>query len=177
MVAYSLFESVGYAETTMDDIARAAGVSRRTVFRYFESKERLVFPLRDERLAEFRGALRQAGESHSSYVAVREACLEVAERMSGERERLLTQDRIVRENPALVGLERLFDSEYEEAVVETLLGDGRTTGAQRFRARVLGGAILGVVRTTLRIWLDEGARTDLRQRGAEAFEIFEAGVS
>lgn len=176
MVAYALFESVGYAETTMDDIARAAGVSRRTVFRYFESKERLVFPLRDERLAEFRDSLREAAQSHPPYGAVREACLEIAARMSSERERLLTQDRIVRENPALVGLERLFDSEYEAAVVETLLDAGRTTAAQRFRARILGGAILGVVRTTLRDWLDDGARADLRQRGAEAFRIFEAGV-
>lgn len=29
-------------ETTMDDVARASGVSRRTIFRYFETRDRLI---------------------------------------------------------------------------------------------------------------------------------------
>jgi AcrR family transcriptional regulator len=41
--ALDLFVNRGYAETTIDDIAEAAGVGRRTVFRHFPNKEAMLF--------------------------------------------------------------------------------------------------------------------------------------
>lgn len=41
-LAVSLFVERGYDETTIDDLAAAAGMSKRTFFRYFASKEDLV---------------------------------------------------------------------------------------------------------------------------------------
>src|SRR6266536_1666319 len=41
-LAVGLFVEKGYDETTIDDLAAAAGMSRRTFFRYFASKEELV---------------------------------------------------------------------------------------------------------------------------------------
>lgn len=42
--AWALFETAGYAHTTMTDIAERVGVSRRTLFNYFPCKESLLFP-------------------------------------------------------------------------------------------------------------------------------------
>jgi mycofactocin system transcriptional regulator len=42
-VALDLFASRGFEETTVDDIARAVGVGRRTLFRYFSSKNDTVW--------------------------------------------------------------------------------------------------------------------------------------
>jgi mycofactocin system transcriptional regulator len=42
-VALELFDRDGFDETTIDDIAAAAGVGRRTVFRYFASKNDIVW--------------------------------------------------------------------------------------------------------------------------------------
>jgi mycofactocin system transcriptional regulator len=42
-VAFALFSRQGFEETTMDDVAAALGVGRRTVFRYFASKNDLVW--------------------------------------------------------------------------------------------------------------------------------------
>src|SRR5438046_8720250 len=41
-LAVRLFVEKGYDETTIDDLAAAAGMSRRTFFRYFASKQHLV---------------------------------------------------------------------------------------------------------------------------------------
>jgi TetR/AcrR family transcriptional regulator, regulator of mycofactocin system len=42
-VALTLFVRDGFEETTLDDIASAVGVGRRTLFRYFSSKNDLVW--------------------------------------------------------------------------------------------------------------------------------------
>ncbi|MGH8964558.1 MAG: TetR family transcriptional regulator, partial [Actinomycetes bacterium] len=49
--AIRLFRTRGYDATTVDDIAAAAGVGRRTFFRYFPSKEDSVSPDHDAALA------------------------------------------------------------------------------------------------------------------------------
>jgi mycofactocin system transcriptional regulator len=41
--ALALFDGRGFAETTVDDIADAAGISRRTFFRYYDSKNDVVW--------------------------------------------------------------------------------------------------------------------------------------
>jgi AcrR family transcriptional regulator len=54
-VAQDLFVAQGYANTTVDQIAAAAGMSKRTFFRYFPSKDDLVigkYDLFADRMAE-----------------------------------------------------------------------------------------------------------------------------
>ena len=42
-IALELFSAHGFAETTVEDVAEAAGISRRTFFRYFDSKNDVVW--------------------------------------------------------------------------------------------------------------------------------------
>ncbi|PCI92894.1 hypothetical protein COB11_06310 [Candidatus Aerophobetes bacterium] len=52
-VAWTLFERRGFDGVTVDEISAAAGVSRSTYFRYFPTKEAVVFPHQEARLARF----------------------------------------------------------------------------------------------------------------------------
>src|SRR5437660_843509 len=56
-VAFSLFADHGFDETTVDDIATAAGIGRRTFFRYFASKNDVVWGAFDAGLDHFRAVL------------------------------------------------------------------------------------------------------------------------
>lgn len=173
--AYELFAERGYHETTVDEIADAAGVSRRTAFRYFPTKDSLVFSEREGRLERFKELLRD-DPSLRPYDALRHAVLSLAVEYEEEKSYLLTQDALVQATPELAGLELRMDRDFEEAMVERLRGGRRSRAAAR-RARVLGAAVMGVIRASLREWLDGGGKADLACLGEEAFRVLEEGVS
>ncbi|MEV0639845.1 mycofactocin system transcriptional regulator [Streptomyces sp. NPDC050619] len=56
-LAFELFARKGFEQTTIDDIAAAAKISRRTFFRYHASKNDLVWGDFDSELARFHGLL------------------------------------------------------------------------------------------------------------------------
>ena len=58
--ALELFHRQGYDQTTVDEIAAAVGVSRRTFFRYFETKPDVVWGEFDAELARLADALAAA---------------------------------------------------------------------------------------------------------------------
>lgn len=49
-VAFSLFNQYGYRKVTVDDIAQKRGISKRTLYQHFESKEEIVKQVVDRRL-------------------------------------------------------------------------------------------------------------------------------
>lgn len=55
--AFRLFEVQGFTSTTTEQIAHAAGIGRRTLFRYFASKSDIPWGRFDESLAQFRNHL------------------------------------------------------------------------------------------------------------------------
>ncbi|HVV08452.1 TetR family transcriptional regulator [Amycolatopsis sp.] len=59
-VAQDLFLGQGFEQTTVDDIARAAGVSRRTFFRYFQTKADVLWVESPAEIGRFRELLADA---------------------------------------------------------------------------------------------------------------------
>lgn len=61
--ARELFISQGYADTTLQDIAEKAGVSQRTIFSYFPSKEAIIFDQHRVTIDMFMDRLHNRGEA------------------------------------------------------------------------------------------------------------------
>jgi mycofactocin system transcriptional regulator len=68
-----LFSERGFDATTVDDIATAAGIGRRTFFRYFASKNDVVWGRFAEGLVEFRATLEATTPDESLGDALRRA--------------------------------------------------------------------------------------------------------
>ena len=122
--ALQLFVSQGFAETTIDQIATVSGVGRRTIFRYFPTKEAMLLDhlvARRERIVEMVRA-RPAGEP--ALVSLH-AVLRELDALGYDR-RALAQIRLVlATEPRLLG-EELTVGEYgfEKDLIEALMARG-----------------------------------------------------
>lgn len=71
--AWLLFAERGYEDTTVDAIARAAGISRRSFFRYFSSKEDVVVGTSDALAEEVLAAFASRPKHEPPLVAIQRA--------------------------------------------------------------------------------------------------------
>lgn len=116
--ALRLFAEKGYEATTVDEIAEAAGISRRTFFRQFRSKEDVVFADHESQLQQARAYLDAA--QGDPWDAVCEAVVEVFERFTQWRELAARRYRVVRQVPALREREIVTVFRYERLFTDYL---------------------------------------------------------
>jgi AcrR family transcriptional regulator len=82
-----LFAEQGFARTTIDQIADAAGVSRTTFFRYFPSKEAVIFASQNQTIHDFARLLSERPAEESALRAFEEAVVEFARRTADDQVR------------------------------------------------------------------------------------------
>ncbi len=177
-IALALFEEEGYDTVGIDEIAAAAGISRRTFFRYFESKEGVVLPFEDERLEVLRQTLATRAEHESPLTAVRRAIQTIGASVDdAERAAALTRMRIVEANPSVHARSLELLSQWEIAVREVIaeaLGEDPETS---MTARVTSAAAIAAFRSAAEVWLARGGTGELTPLIDEAFEVLTAGLA
>jgi AcrR family transcriptional regulator len=98
--AWRLFGERGYEATTVADIAAAAGVSRRTFFRYFSSKEDVLVETTDDFAEAMLAAMAERPPDEPPLVAIERALVPVLEtRLQTERTKTII--RLLRESRTL----------------------------------------------------------------------------
>ena len=171
--ARKLFVEKGYDATTVDEIAEEAMVSRSTLFRYFPSKEDLVFLDTADRQAFFKSRLAGRREGVDAFGAVREALLALAAKYMKEREEIVERQKIVYASPSLTMSELTLDQDWEKLIFQTL--QTRAVDRSEQWARVLAAAVFGVVRAILREWFAGDGRGDLVAQGRGALDLLADG--
>lgn len=79
VAAAELFREQGYGETTTADIATAAGVSRRTLYRYFPSKIELALALEDDQMRRYVGLVSARSATGTVIGTLVESLLEIVD--------------------------------------------------------------------------------------------------
>ena len=175
--ANGLFRRKGFEATTIDEICEEVGISRRTFFRYFASKEALVFPRRTERLERLLGMLRAAPHDESPIATLRKTAFVFAAEYGEHRVQLVAQQKVIESSPALLAKEREIDRAWEAAMAQAFRERAGPGHASELRARVLAGAAIGVIRATMRHWFATEGKADLASLGKEALDCLERGFS
>jgi len=99
--AWALFARKGYEATTVAEIAAAAGVSRRTFFRYYSSKEEVLVATSDAVAEEMLAAVAARPLSEAPMLAIKGALVPVLQRSLADVERSRAIIRLLRESNSL----------------------------------------------------------------------------
>jgi AcrR family transcriptional regulator len=94
--AWQLFGERGYEATTVAEIAAAAGVSRRTFFRYYASKEDVLIETTDELAEAMLASMAERPADEPPLVAIERALVPVLESWLAQAERLKTVMKLLR---------------------------------------------------------------------------------
>jgi AcrR family transcriptional regulator len=158
--AARLFTERGYEDTTVDDIAAAAGVGRRTFFRYFRSKEDAVSPDHESALARVSEvfATAHAGEPTGSLVL--RAGETVFEIYTADPALSLLRYRLTHKVATLRDRESASVDHYRRLFTRNLRdrSDGGPDG--ELRAAVTAASVVAAHNLALREWLAAGAPDD-----------------
>ncbi|HZG05368.1 MAG TPA: TetR family transcriptional regulator [Streptomyces sp.] len=180
--AMELFATKGYEETTVDEIAAAAGVARRTFFRHFRSKEEAIFPDHDDTLERAKAVLDAAPAHENPLDTVCRGIKEVLKMYAASPAVSVERYKLTRKVPTLREREIASVARYERLFTRYLLGhfdetavshrDGEDDGLDEpLLAEVAASAVVTAHNHVLRRWLRAGGKGDVEAQLDRAFAI------
>jgi AcrR family transcriptional regulator len=153
--AMTLFLERGFEATTLDDIAAAADVSRRSFFHYFASKEDVVFAWQEEIIAALIAAVAARPAGESMLTTAENAIAALAGQFDASE--AVAMARLKRDNPALQARNQVKYEMLERALAEAL---GKRAGQKTdlLQARLVAMIATGAMRIGDELWTNECAR-------------------
>jgi len=180
-VAFELFAAGGFEQTTVEDIAAAAGIGRRTFFRYFPSKNDIPWGMFELELQRMRARLKACPPDVRLMDAIRVALVDFNRVEPAQISRHRQRMELILRVPALLAHSTLRFAGWREVIAEFV---AERTGQRpdALAPQAIAHAVLGVAVAAYEQWLDDqdadlGGLLDaaMRQLGA-AFADGSAGT-
>jgi AcrR family transcriptional regulator len=157
----------GYDDTTVEEITEAVDVSTRTFFRYFATKDEVLFAHQEERLAAVRKFFTNRDRDEPLKDTVQALVEFFADDFAANQELLVVQATVYGQARLPAGIIRLRQDELIEAVAAGLSTKlGRGSG---IRPVVIATAVMCAIELSARRWFQGGREGDLRATVADSF--------
>lgn len=175
VIALRLFTEKGFHETTVDEIAAAAGVSRRTFFRYYDAKSKVLWNEFDREVDTIRAMLADAPEDLPVMDAVRRAVIAANHYGAEDVAELRMRMHLISTVPELAASATIHYDAWERAVAGFV---ARRTGqpADALFPLAAGRTTLAACRAAYERW-SARADADLTVYLDAALRALEAGFS
>lgn len=174
--AIRLFSERGYDETTVGEIAGEANVSARTFFRYFRSKEDVIFFDSDELTETYRESLATRLPGDTLVDRVRRASRDVLRVMGYEHPHYdVRVGRLLLEVPVLSARMAALDAQRED-ILAPVIAEEYGLAPEDPRAQLAAGAVVGSIRAMRRRWLYAGGVDRPADLLDEAFILLRRGL-
>ncbi|WP_157570432.1 mycofactocin system transcriptional regulator [Microtetraspora malaysiensis] len=156
--AFTLFEERGFEATTVDAIAEAAGIGRRTLFRYYPSKNDIPWGQFDESLA----TLARSLDAMPRDIPVREAVHRAVLAFNRFDDAALSQHRqrmtLLLRTPALQAHSTLRYRQWREVIARYVAGRYGLAPADLL-PRMVGQVSLALALSAYEQWLEQEGRS------------------
>lgn len=144
--ALSLFEERGFDEVTVEEVAEAALVSPRTFYRYFGSKEGVLYDDQEDRQALVRAAIIAHPAEDPPLAAVQAAVLVLASLAAGEVDLARRRMRLAASTESLGAYERTtLMPRWEDVIAEAIAARLGVDVDVDVRPRLLAGVGMAVM--------------------------------
>lgn len=166
--ALRLFLERGFDQTTVDEIVEQTGVSRRTFFRHFDTKEDLVFVFYETLARDIGAACAERPEDEAPFksaCAAMRALLKYYEENPAWTSAMM---KLSTQTPSLNAKSHEKRSLWEAAIVEILAP--RLSGPDaEFSARLIAGIVVTAFSQAVRFWLAGKSSRSLHETVDAAF--------
>lgn len=175
-IAFKHFAERGFDATTVDELAAEAGVSSRTFFRYFASKEDVVLAWLLRFGDSLCAALARRPADEPPWRALHAVMREAVALYTADKARAVKLLSLLHDTPAL----RARHHEKQDAWVEGLSAEiARRLGCDRrrdLRPRLIATVGLGALAVAIDAWVALGGRGDLPAMIDDAFACAQGGL-
>jgi TetR/AcrR family transcriptional regulator, regulator of mycofactocin system len=153
-VAFELFAANGFEQTTVEDIAAAAGIGRRTFFRYFPSKNDVPWGMFDQELERMRARLKACPRDVQLMDAIRAALVDFNKVEPSQIPRHRRRMELILRVPALLAHSTLRLAAWRDVIAEFV---AERTGQRpdSLAPQAIAYAVLGVAIAAYEQWLDD----------------------
>lgn len=166
------FLAKGYQETTLDEIAAAAGISRRTFFYYFKSKDEILLAHQRGYIEAFKTSILESASAGQPLEIVHQALRRLVARV--QTPQLLATARLLRQSDALRARTRGNYLGLEQAVYESLCE--LFPAKDRDELRLVSMISVSPLRLAVEKWLQEDGQHALMGYIEDALRKFRAAI-
>jgi mycofactocin system transcriptional regulator len=174
-VAIDLFTARGFDEVSVDDVAEAAGIARRTLFRYYPSKNALPWGDFDAHLDHMRDLLNELDPDVPVEQALRTALLAFNSFDAQETARHRQRMRVILETAALQAYSMTMYAGWR-AVVAAFVAQRLGAKVEDLVPRTVAWTMLGVALSAYENWLADES-VSLTQALGDAFDTVSDGLT
>ncbi|MFP1152656.1 mycofactocin system transcriptional regulator [Mycobacterium sherrisii] len=173
-VAIELFTARGFAEVSVDDVAQAAGISRRTLFRYYASKNAIPWGEFHAHLAHLRELLDSVGAQVPLRTALRAALLSFNTFDDSETVRHRKRMRVILQTAELQAYSMTMYAGWREVIADFV---ARRSGAKTtdLAPQTVAWTMLAVALSAYEHWLRDES-VPLPTALGNAFDVVGAGL-
>src|ERR1700733_13877167 len=173
-IAIELFTTHGFAEVSVDDVPQATGISRRTLFRYYASKNAILWGDFDTHLAHLEDLLDAVDPKVRLGAALRGALLAFNTFDECETVRHRQRMRVILQTAELQAYSMTMYAGWRDVMAGFV---ARRTGAKTadLKPQTVAWMMLGVALSAYEHWLDDES-VSLPEAIGDAFEVVRAGL-
>lgn len=176
VAAQEVFVAYGYHGAAMDDIARAAQVSKPVLYQHFSSKRELYFALLDSHLAALTDLLTGALDSTTDNKERVRAVIRAYYRFiaSDDRGHRLVFESGLINDPEVRSRLETFNKGLAHAIARVIAEE---TQLPILEAELLGRALAGLAYASARYWLEINGDLDMESASDLAYRLAWRGIS